>query len=115
MPLSTLASAPQAAANDHLLQVDKLRKTFTRSGGLFAPTLETVALNRVSFELDAGQILGVVGESGCGKSTLARIIVGLESADSGRLVLDGNTLIDADKNLSVHASKRGIQMIFQDP
>ena len=115
MPLSTLASAPSTAVKDPLLQVDKLRKTFIRSGGLFKPAIETVALNGVSFDLHAGQILGVVGESGCGKSTLARIIVGLESADSGRLTLDGNTLIDANKNLSVHASKRGIQMIFQDP
>jgi ABC-type glutathione transport system ATPase component len=115
MPLSGLASDPAPMVQESLLQVDQLRKTFTRSGGLFSPSIETTALNGVSFGLHAGEILGVVGESGCGKSTLARIIVGLETADSGRLALEGNTLIDGERNISVHASKRGIQMIFQDP
>ena len=68
------------------------------------------ALSDVSFRLEEGEILGVVGESGSGKSTLLRQISGLETPDSGELLLDGAPL--PAKRTKAHY--RTIQMIFQD-
>ncbi len=68
------------------------------------------ALSDVSFTLEAGEILGVVGESGSGKSTLLRLISGLETPDSGELLLDGSPL----PAKRTKENYRTIQMIFQD-
>ena len=62
----------------------------------FATPRGTVrALDGVSFSLDRGEIVGVVGESGCGKSTLAKTIVGLQRPSSGSVEIDGNDLLAA--------------------
>lgn len=98
-----------------LLRAEHISKTFQRSGSLWKRTTGTTALVDVSFELTAGEILGIVGESGCGKSTLARIIVGLEEASGGRLVVEDRCLFDREQGLLVPAAQRGIQMVFQDP
>ncbi len=72
------------------------------------------AVNGVSFDLEKGRTLGVVGESGCGKSTLIRAISGLEKPSGGTIILDGNIIDYADpQGLAVH--RRRMQMIFQDP
>jgi oligopeptide/dipeptide ABC transporter ATP-binding protein len=70
------------------------------------------ALDGVSLEWRAGEILGVVGESGCGKSTLARTLLGLQPAVSGEVALDGHVI---DGKASATALRRRVQMIFQDP
>ncbi|HEV7339017.1 MAG TPA: ATP-binding cassette domain-containing protein [Bosea sp. (in: a-proteobacteria)] len=111
----TSATEPTRLGEEDLLVVRGLHRTFARPSGFLSPPLETVALKGVSFGLRRGEILGVVGESGCGKSTLARIIVGLETADAGSVHLGGSALIDVEKRQSVPASRRGIQMVFQDP
>jgi ABC-type glutathione transport system ATPase component len=115
LPLVETRSATEAQPAAEVLRVEDIRRTFVRSGGWFKPELRTKALDGVSFELCFGEILGIVGESGCGKSTLARIIVGLEQADSGKVVLDGRTLVGPELRTPVAPSKRGIQMVFQDP
>lgn len=99
-----------------LLKVDDLKVHFrTRSTqGLFGKAQTLRAVDGVSFELAAGETLGVVGESGCGKSTLARAILQLVEPSSGDVQLNGKSLLDMDKR-SLRQARRNLQMIFQDP
>ncbi len=71
-----------------------------------------VAVDAVSFDLDAGESLGIVGESGSGKTTTARIIAGLESATTGTIDVAGRRV---DGIRRTHSDARQIQMVFQDP
>jgi oligopeptide transport system ATP-binding protein len=97
-----------------LLAADNLVKTFSVGGGLFGASDSLHALSDVSFTLDAGETLAVVGESGCGKSTLARCLVGLIDLTGGALVVDGRDSREflAQDFLGFH---RFIQIVFQDP
>ncbi|MEY8839400.1 ATP-binding cassette domain-containing protein, partial [Cribrihabitans sp. XS_ASV171] len=71
------------------------------------------AVDNVSFTLNRGERLGLVGESGCGKSTLTRAILGLEQVQAGRILLDGEPVFSgARPNLAV---RRKMQVVFQDP
>ncbi|MEK1931990.1 MAG: oligopeptide/dipeptide ABC transporter ATP-binding protein [Pararhizobium sp.] len=72
------------------------------------------AVNDVSITLNAGEIVGLVGESGCGKSTLGRSIVGLEKPQSGRVMLDGVDL-GTLSGRRLRDARRAIQYVFQDP
>ena len=78
------------------------------------PTTGTPALKGVSFELHAGETLGLVGESGSGKSTLARIVLGLIDATSGHVVFEGRRL-DSFTRADWRAYRRRVQVVFQDP
>jgi len=72
------------------------------------------AVDRVSFELGAGETLGVVGESGCGKSTLARAILGLVRPSAGRVIWLGENLVGMSEE-QLRSKRRELQMVFQDP
>ena len=87
-----------------LLEVSDLAKTFP--GGVRA-------VDGVSFALDAGETLGIVGESGCGKTTIAKLVMRLIDPSAGRIVLDGTDLTTlGQRALRPHRPK--MQMVFQD-
>ncbi len=100
-----------------LLQVRDVQTHFDihQKGAFFWQKPATLkAVNGVSFDLKAGETLGVVGESGCGKSTLARTIIGLVKAKSGSILFDGEELVGLSEK-GWKKKRQEIQMIFQDP
>ena len=84
------------------------------AGGLWPKTKKLKAVDGVSFDLMAGETLGIVGESGCGKSTLARSIIRLVKATSGEAIWMGRDLLELS-DTDMLAVRKDIQMIFQDP
>jgi oligopeptide/dipeptide ABC transporter ATP-binding protein len=106
--------APQAGAP--LLAVDDVRVQFSikANDGLFAPQKQLRAVDGVSFSLQPGETLGIVGESGCGKSTLARAIVQLIPRSAGDVAFLGRNLLPRDREL-VRRARRDLQIVFQDP
>jgi peptide/nickel transport system ATP-binding protein len=84
-----------------LLQVRNLSKRFGVGTG-FRKRHWLSAVDDVSFQVNPGETVGIVGESGCGKSTTARLVLGLIEPDTGQVIFDGH-------------ARRGMQMVFQDP
>ncbi|HHL22329.1 MAG TPA: oligopeptide ABC transporter ATP-binding protein OppF [Aliiroseovarius sp.] len=104
---------------DHstLLKVDDLRVWFDikPQGAMpWTKPLKLKAVDGVSFELKAGETLGIVGESGCGKSTLARAIIRMVPAETGTALWLGEDLLSLDRK-QMRGHRKELQMIFQDP
>jgi len=98
-----------------LLEVKNLVKQFPIRGGLLQRTVDKVhAVDGVSFTLQPGETLGVVGESGCGKSTTGRCILRLIEPTSGEVWFEGQNVTAMDKT-RLRAMARDMQIIFQDP
>ncbi|WMC10194.1 ATP-binding cassette domain-containing protein [Oceanimonas pelagia] len=97
-----------------LLKVDGLTQHFTLGGGLLRSGKTLYAVDEVSFELEAGQTLGLVGESGCGKSTLARALLKLHEPTAGRIIYDGIDITGYSRR-QMQPLRRRMQMVFQDP
>ena len=96
-----------------LLEVVQLRKHFPIKGGLLNRQVATVhAVDDISFTVQAGETLGVVGESGCGKSTTARLTMHLIEPDEGTIVFDGKTV--GSSQMPLRSLRRQMQMVFQD-
>ena len=92
-----------------------LSKHFRARRGLFGADRGTVrAVDDISFAVESGQTLGVVGESGCGKTTTAKLVLGLEDPTSGEIRFDGKNLQDLDTAGRRHYRK-SVQAVFQDP
>ncbi|MGE7994206.1 peptide ABC transporter ATP-binding protein [Pseudomonas sp. NPDC089554] len=97
-----------------VLSARELTRHYEVSRGLFKGHALVRALNGVSFELEAGKTLAVVGESGCGKSTLARALTLIEEPSSGSLQIAGHEVKGADKAQRKQL-RRDVQMVFQSP
>jgi oligopeptide/dipeptide ABC transporter ATP-binding protein len=98
-----------------LIEVRDLKKHFPVHKGLFGRTTGTVyAVDGVTFHIDPGETLGLVGESGCGKSTLGRVLVKLLEPTSGQIVLDGEDITHHGGQRMLPYRRR-MQMIYQDP
>ena len=108
-------------AREPLVQARDLAKTFDVSAPWLNRVLEGKprallhAVDGVSFDIEKGKTLALVGESGCGKSTVARLLVGLYAPTRGTFFFDGQDAHAAFKDHNARAMRRRIQMIFQDP
>ena len=99
-----------------LLRVNQLCKAYliNKSSGWFGHKQTLHAVDGVSFELSAGETLGLVGESGCGKSTTAKLVLGLLAPSSGEVVFDDQP-VHAQKDATWRAARKQMQMVYQDP
>jgi len=105
----------RADSTKHLLEVKNLKKYFPIKGGIFSKTVGYVyAVDGVSFFLNEGESLGLVGESGCGKSTTARAILRLIEPTEGEILFEGKDICKVDDR-EMRSFRRHMQIVFQDP
>src|SRR5262245_17096792 len=99
-----------------LVEVQNLKMHFpVTTGVLIQKTVGTVkAVDDVSFTVNPGETVGLVGESGCGKTTTGRCILQLNKPTAGKILFEGQDLVTAD-DAAVRSARRKIQVIFQDP
>jgi len=95
---------------NEIIRGKDLKRFYDVSSGLFSKPATVKALNGLSFSLEAGKTLAVVGESGCGKSTLARLVTMIEYPTEGELTIDGVVA-----NPGVHELRATVQIVFQNP
>jgi peptide/nickel transport system ATP-binding protein len=116
-PPSDAEARPPSARGDVVLRVENLRKYYATGGGPFGGKATRVvkANETLSFEARAGETLAIVGESGCGKSTLAKVLMGLETATDGRVVLLNEELQSRPVEAREPSTIGRLQMVFQNP
>ncbi|MBL4766716.1 MAG: ABC transporter ATP-binding protein [Rhodobacteraceae bacterium] len=106
---------PILGTNDILLEVKNLTTRFAVKGGFFRRTVAYVhAVEDVSFNINKGQTLALVGESGCGKSTVGRSLLRLVDPQSGTVSFDGVDFLALEPE-ELREARQDVQMIFQDP
>ncbi|MPQ43487.1 ABC transporter ATP-binding protein [Clostridium tarantellae] len=99
---------------DVILEVNNLCKYFPVNKGIFSKKSFVKAVDNVSFTINRGETLGLVGESGCGKTTTGRTILKLYNPTSGNIIFDGKDITNY-KEKEMVPLRRNMQMIFQDP
>ncbi|ELZ95225.1 putative dipeptides/oligopeptides ABC transporter ATP-binding protein [Haloferax mucosum ATCC BAA-1512] len=109
---STKEEQKTRTSQDTILEVNGL-KTYYEDGGLLSSN-PVKAVDGVSFDIERGETLGLVGESGCGKSTLGRTLMRLEEATAGEVKLNG-TDITTLSGSDLKQFRKDVQMVFQDP
>ena len=108
----SVESRPESADAEPILSVRDLRKYYVNQSGLLGRRTDDVkAVDGVSFDLEPGETLAVVGESGCGKSTMAETLIGLHEPTDGEIRFRGDAATGGTDRLD----RRDVQMIFQDP
>ena len=107
-------STQEATSQQPLLQAIDLKKHYPVKKGMFAPERLVKALDGVSFNLERGKTLAVVGESGCGKSTLGRLLTMIEMPTGGELYYQGQDLLKHDPQAQ-KLRRQKIQIVFQNP
>lgn len=101
--------------NNSLLDIKDLKVYFPIKAGLLQRTVGHVkAVDGVSFSINKGETVGLVGESGCGKSTIGRAIVRLNNPASGEIVYNGENILDMEGE-ELRKTRKDLQIIFQDP
>ena len=101
--------------SDALLEVRHLRKCFPIKKSLTGKTLqELIAVDDISFKLNPGETLGIVGESGCGKTTMGRTILKLHQPSGGQIIFDGKDITEYTTK-EMRDIRTKMQIIFQDP
>lgn len=101
--------------SDVLVNVENLKKYFPIKRGLFSKTVGYVkAVDDVSFKINRGETLGLVGESGCGKTTIGRTILRLIEPTGGKVEFDGQDVTSMDSK-QLKKLRKDMQIIFQDP
>ncbi len=106
---------PIIASDEKLLEVKNLVQRFPVKGGLLRRTISNVhAVEDVSFDINVGETLSLVGESGCGKSSAGRSILRLNEPQSGEIILGGRDVLALDQN-ELREARKDMQMVFQDP
>jgi len=106
--MTTIEKAPT------VLEAKNLARFYPVSQGFGRPAAQVKALNGVSFRLQAGKTLAVVGESGCGKSTLAKQLTLIEPPSAGELRINGNSVLGLKSN-EIKRLRSEVQMVFQNP
>ncbi|HCU9618713.1 TPA: ABC transporter ATP-binding protein [Staphylococcus aureus] len=99
---------------ENILEVNQVKKYYKIKTGLLQKTQYVKAVDDVSFSIKKGQTFGLVGESGCGKSTLGKVIIRLEDATSGSIIVNGEDITRL-QGKKLRKSRQQYQMIFQDP
>jgi dipeptide transport system ATP-binding protein len=101
-------------SNPAVLEAKNLVRDYHIGGGLFGRAKVVHAVKGVSFSVEKGKTLAVVGESGCGKSTLARMITMIDAPTAGDLLIDGNK-VDIARHALSKEMRRKVQIVFQNP
>ncbi|QCJ46007.1 ABC transporter ATP-binding protein [Haloprofundus sp. MHR1] len=114
---STTTKSEEREKQETILRIEGLTKHYSQGSGLFSsiwPKPKVKAVDDVSFEIERGETLGLVGESGCGKSTLARTVLNLVEPTDGAVYFNGRNIADLSGE-QLRQQREDMQMIFQDP